>query len=186
MAMSDRKLSKRVAKIGASNFESVEDTARRQADMLRRLEEAGLGPAYVGFHDCRPDYCGLVHCAAGCWFNIRRRWLNDVLAAYKMFRRLPGPLYEVRVIPQAWQQPLGNLRLTNIAAAKQFTRRRLDSRNGRDAVIVGMYKATKDPKADRWFGEIHAVVGGIDKVGVRRAFRMPLGDASPNAQQPSR
>ena len=43
MVISDGKLSKRVKRLGASNFDSVDEAARRQADMLRRLEDAGLG-----------------------------------------------------------------------------------------------------------------------------------------------
>jgi hypothetical protein len=107
MPTSDRKLLKRVRALGAHNIEKVEETARRQADMLRRFEEERIGDGYVGLNDCRRDHCGLVHCSAGCWFNSRRRWLGDVLAAEKLFRSVDGPLWQIWIRRGAWRQPRG-------------------------------------------------------------------------------
>jgi hypothetical protein len=174
MAISDRNLSKRVKKLGASNVEPVKETALRQTDMLRRLEEAAGGPTHEGLYGCRLDYCGLVHCSRGCWFNIRLRRLNDVLAAHKMLRALPGPFHEVRIVLASWQRPIGKLSSTNIQTAKQFVRRRLDTRNGREAIMVESYKVAKDPYDTRWIGEIHAVVCGLEKLALRRALRVPI------------
>jgi hypothetical protein len=175
--MSDRKLLKRVKRFGATNFESVKETAKRQADLLCRLRENGRDDPYIGLNDCRPDFCGLVRCSAGCWFNLRRRWLNGVFSAYKLFCHIPATHYEVRIIPQAWQRPSGKLGSMNIQSAKQFLRRRLDTRNGRQAIMIGSYKVGKEPYVDRWIGEIHALVGGIDKFGLRRALQVPFREA---------
>ncbi len=150
MVMSDRKLSKRVKRLGATNVETVKETAERQADLLCRLRDNGRDDAYIGPNDCRPDHCGLVRCSAGCWFGLRRRWLNGVLSAHKLFSELAVPLYEVRIIHEAWHRPLGKLSSMNVQSAKQFARQRLDARNGRQVIMVGSYKAAGSPNADRW------------------------------------
>ena len=171
MPTTDRKLSKRVRLLGASNFESIEETARRQADMLRRFEEEGIGDGYVGLRDCRYDYWGLVHCSPGCWFNVRRRWLHDVLAAEKLFRGVDGPLYQMWLRGGAWRQPLGQLNAMNIDAVKQSVRSRL-TRHARNALMVGMFKMSNEPGEDGWVGQVHAVSAGFEKFHeVRRAFR---------------
>jgi hypothetical protein len=172
MVISDGKSSKRVKRLGESNFESVEETARRQADMLRRFEEEGIGDGYVGFHDCRHDHCGLVHCSPGCWFNIRRRWLHDVLAAEKLFRGYDGPLFQVWLRRGAWRQPVGKLNAMNIDAVKQFMRSRLNTRRGQNALMVGMFKVSIEPDADGWVGHVHAIAAGVEKKHeLRGAFR---------------
>jgi hypothetical protein len=173
MATSDRKLSRRIKRLGASNFEAVDDTARRQVDMLRRLEEVVGVSTHQGFRDCGSDDCGLLRCSAGCWFSLRRRWLVGVLSAHELIRHLPGPLYEVRIIHDKWHRPLGKLNTMNVQSAKQFARHRLDTRNGRKAIMIGSYKVAEDPYAGGWVGEIHAVVGGSEKLALRAAFRLP-------------
>jgi hypothetical protein len=172
MVISDGKLSKRVKRLGASNFESIEETARRQADMLRRFEEEGIGDGYVGFHDCRHDHCGLVHCSPGCWFNIRRRWLMDVLAAEKLLRGLDGPLYQMWLGRGAWRQPFGRLNVMNIDAVKQSVRSRLNTRRGQNDLVIGMFKLSSKPGEDGWIGQVHAITAGFEKMHeLRRAFR---------------
>jgi hypothetical protein len=58
---------------------------------------------------------------------------------------------------------------------RAVARQRLDARNGRQAIMIGLYKVAGSPYADRWIGEIHAVVGGSDKVRLRQSFLLPLG-----------
>jgi hypothetical protein len=140
---------------------------------MQRLEELVGVPTLQGFEDCRPGHCGLVRCSAGCWFALRRRWLNGVLSVHKLFCTLPGPLFEVRMIRAAWHRPLGKLNTMNMQSAKQFVRQRLDTRGGRQAIMIGCYKVSKDRNKDRWIGEICAVVNGLDEFGLRRAFRLP-------------
>jgi hypothetical protein len=171
--MSDRTLSRRVRKLGAS-VETDDETARRQRDLLRRLEET-FGPrTHEGLRDCGPDHCGLVRCSAGCCFSLRRRWLINVLAAVELFQGLPGPLYEVRIFSSGWQQALGELSTTDVAAAKQFVRRRIAARTNLQPIIIGQYKVGKDFDDDRWIGEFHCVVAGMSKVDVRSTFRVPI------------
>jgi hypothetical protein len=175
--LSDRKLSRRIERLGASNFESIKDTAQRQADMVRRVEEVVGVPSCQGFRDCRPDECGLLRCSPGCWFNLRRRWLKGVLSAHELFSDLDVPLFEVRIIREEWHRPLGKLNTMNVQSAKQFARRRFDARNGREAIMIGSYKVARNHyEDDRWVGEIHAVVGGSDKIALRGAFRFPFNE----------
>jgi len=47
MATSKAKPSRRLAKLGASNIETVGEVRRRQADLLRGLEQAGIEPGQV-------------------------------------------------------------------------------------------------------------------------------------------
>jgi hypothetical protein len=140
MAMSKANLSKRLAELGVSNFETVDDARQRQAEMLRRLEQAGIDPGYyVGLDDCGPNHCGRLKCAEACWFGRRRRWLQEIPAVYKLFQQCPGPLYEVRIIRASWQRPVGKLSADSIAAAKQLNRRRLDTLYFPTVVAVGIW-----------------------------------------------
>ena len=171
MAVPERKTLGRLAKLGASNIERIDHTRRLQTDMLRLLERAGLDHGhYVGFRDCRRNHCGLIKCAEACWFGSRRRWLDDALASYGLLQRHRGPLYEVRIVREQWQRPIGQLKTCSISAAKKFNRRQLDSLNRPDVVAVGSFKTAVDANAGRWVGEIHQIVGGIDKVNLRRIF----------------
>jgi hypothetical protein len=170
-AAGGRRLLRRLVKLGASNFEDVDETHRRQADMLRRLERAGVDHGYyAGLADCQEDHCGLVKCAERCWFGARRRWLADTVAAHALLRQCRGPLYEVRIIRESWERPIGKLTAMSIGAATQFNRHRLDAQNAADVVVIGMYKVAVDVNASLWMGEIHAIAAGIDKVSLRHIY----------------
>jgi hypothetical protein len=144
---SDRELLRRLTRLGVVNIESVEETAQRQTDMLRRLKQARVDPGYyVGLEDCGPDDCGRVNCAEACWFGARRRWLTEISAVQRLFRQCQGPLYEARIIRESWQQPIGHLKVSSIAVAKQFNRRRLDTLYTRNVVAVGTYKVSIPPR----------------------------------------
>jgi hypothetical protein len=125
---SHAKLSKRPAELGASRIETVKDTCALQIDMLRRLKHSGIDRGYyVGLDECGVAYCGRVNCAEACWFGARRRRLREMAAVQSLFQKCQGPHYEVRIIRESWQQPIGELKVGSIAAAKQFKRRRLDT-----------------------------------------------------------
>jgi hypothetical protein len=173
MAQSEKTLLSRLAKLGLSNFETVEEARRRQAEILRRLERAGIDQGYyVGLDDCGPDRCGRVNCAAACWFGRRQRWLREIQAAYRLFQQYQGPLYEVRIIRESWQRPVGKLNTDSIAAAKQLNRRRLDTLYSPTVVAVGTYKVSIAPRhvGDHWMNEIHEIVAGVDKTDLERIF----------------
>jgi hypothetical protein len=173
MATSEKTLLRCLAKLGVSNFETVDDARQRQAEMLRRLEQAAIDPGYyVSLDDCGPDHCGRVNCAGACWFGRRQRWLREIHAAYKLFQQCQGPLYEVRIIRESWQRPVGKLSAGSIAAAKQLNRRRLDTLYYPTVVAVGTYKVSIAPRhlGNHWINEIHEIVDGVDKADLERIF----------------
>lgn len=60
----------------------------------------------------------------------------------------------------------------NIDAVKQFMRSRLNTGRGQNALMVGMFKASKEPDADAWIGHVHAIAAGFEKKHeLRGAFR---------------
>jgi hypothetical protein len=171
MVPNEKRSLRRLAKLGIANFESVEEVRQRQTDLLRRLERAGRDPgSYVGFHDCRLNHCGLVKCADACSFGTHRRWLDRVLDAHKLLTKHRGPLYEVRLIRDSWQRPIGKLNSISIGAAKQFHRRRLDTHYSSDVLSVGLFKTSIDRVAKRWIGEIHVIIAGMVQEELRQAF----------------
>jgi hypothetical protein len=90
MASSERVLLRRLAKLGASNFETIGETHERQADLLRGLEQAGIDPGYcVGLDDCGPHHCGRLKCAEACWFGTRARRIREICAIHQLFAKSP-------------------------------------------------------------------------------------------------
>jgi hypothetical protein len=182
---SDRKLLRRLVRLGVVNIDSVEEAAQRQADMLRRLKQARVDPGYyIGLEDCGPDDCGRVNCAEACWFGARRRWLTEISAVQRLFQQTEisavqrlfqqcqGPLYEVRIIRESWQQPIGHLKVGSITAAKQFNRRRLDTLYIPSAVAVGIYRVSIAPRraGAHWISEMHEIVSYVEKEDLEQAF----------------
>jgi hypothetical protein len=173
MATSEKSLSMRLAKLGVSNFETIDDARQRQAEMLRRLEQAGIDQGYyVGLDDCGPSRCGRVNCAGAGWFGRRRRWFKEIQAVCKLFQQCQGPLYEMRIIRASWQRPIGKLSADSIAAAKQLNRRRLDTLYYPTVVAVGTYKVSIAPRhlGDYWINEIHEIIAGVDNADLERIF----------------
>jgi len=68
------KQARRIAKLGIVDFETVAAAARRQQDMLRRLERVLSDPGRLGgLADCDKNYCGRVKCSEVCQFGAGRR-----------------------------------------------------------------------------------------------------------------
>jgi hypothetical protein len=173
MAPPEQKALKRLAKLGVSNFETIADARQRQADMLRRLEQVGIDAGYyAGLDDCEPNHCGRLKCTEACWFGIRRRRLTEIALVYQLLQQCQAPLYEVRIIRESWQRPIGKLQAGSIAAAKQFNRRRLDTLYYPTVVAIGTYKATIAPRhvGARWITEIHEIVGGVEQEELERIY----------------
>jgi hypothetical protein len=173
MALSDKSLSKRLAKLGVSNFETVDDARQRQAEMLRRLERAGIDQGYyVGLDDCGPNYCGRLKCAEACWFGTRARRLREIAAVHQLFTQSPGPVYRVSVVRTTWERPFNELNRISIAAAKQLNRRAFDGLYNSNIIAVGVFKMLLVLKNDgpRWTPEIHQIVAGATKSDLYTAF----------------
>jgi hypothetical protein len=120
MAMSEKRLLLRLAKLGASSFETVGEVHQHQADMLRRLFKVGVDPGkYVGFDDCRSNDCGRMKCAEACWFGTRTQRMTEIPAVHQLLARAAGPVHVVRIVRDVWKCSIGNLNRVSIAAAIQ-------------------------------------------------------------------
>jgi hypothetical protein len=155
-------------------FETVEYAERLQNDLLRALRTTSIDPAqYKGLADCGPKHCGCApQCLEVCWLGTRRRRLTEIPAVYTLFEAIEGPIYEVRIIRSSWAQPIGRLQDVNVAAIKQWNRRKLDSLYMPSLVAVGMLKIrlpTED-EAPHWIPEIHQLVTGADEEELRQRF----------------
>jgi hypothetical protein len=174
MASSERIHLRRLAKLGASSFETIGETDARQADLLRRLQQAGTDPGYyVGLADCGPNHCGRLNCAEGCWFGTRARRMREIPAIHQLFAKSTGPVHVVRVARGAWERPFNELKTVSIAAAKQLNRRAFDHLYNADIVAVGMFKVliAFEDSGPRWTPEIHEIVAGPTKIELHTAFQ---------------
>lgn len=165
---------RRLARLGASNLEPISETRQCQADMLRRLEQAGVDPGYyVGLDDCGPNDCGRVKCAEACWFGTRARRITEIPAVHQLFAQAAGPIHVVRVVRGVWERPIDNLNRVSIAAAKQLNRRGFDRLYNSDIVSVGMFKVSiaLGNSGPRWIPEIHAIVAGPTRNDLYPVFR---------------
>jgi hypothetical protein len=174
MAMSEAIFMKRLPKLGVSNFETVDDTQQRQADMLRRLEQAGIDAGhYVGFDDCGPNHCGRLKCAEACWFGTRARRMREITAVHQLFAKSTGPIHVVHVVRGVWERPFNELKTVSIAAAKQLNRRAFDGLYNADIVAVGMFKVLIALESDGpcWIPEIREIVAGPTKSELYTAFQ---------------
>ena len=173
--MNDKTQLRRIAKLGIKHFETVEDVERMQKDMLRRLERSSVDPDhYAGLANCRLDYCGRVNCLEACCFGMCRRRLTAISAIHDLLQKCNPPLYEARIARGVWVRPFGKLLEASIEAAKQLSRRALDSLHDTRIVAVGAFKvAPAVPPLDddeRWRCEIHQIVAGVKKEDLERIF----------------
>jgi hypothetical protein len=165
-AKCERRQLRKLARLGISNFESIDKTQQRQTDRIARLEQAHIDSGYTaGFEDCGPYNCGKVKCSEGCAFGTRKRRLEEIIAVHRLMTKVDGPICEVRLIRGVWARPAGKLRGVSIAAAKKLVRRALDNVYNPDIVAVGTFKVSFS-SADggpRWIAEIHQIVAGATK-----------------------
>lgn len=168
-----KKVDRRLAKLGVMDFETVAVAARRQQDILRRLERILSDRGRLaGLADCDKNHCGRLKCAEVCQFGTRRRRLTEIAAVHRLLHKRPGPLFEVRVGRGAWGQPAGNLHSVSIAAAKKLNRWALDKLYMPGLVAIGLFKVSVAAKHEGggWKCEIHQIVSGAKKVELEKVF----------------
>ena len=147
-------------------FESADDVAQLQQDMLELLKGGGVDRArYDQLASCGAERCGADPCMEACWFGTRRRRLREISAVYSLIQQSEAPIYEVRALRSTWSRPIGRLRDVSIAAAKQSLRRAFDRLNMPALVVVGTFKVHAAPEngTSQWKGEMHLIVAGADK-----------------------
>jgi hypothetical protein len=166
------KRTRRLAKIGISDFETINEARRRQKDLLRCVKRASVDPGrYAGLADCGSG-CGRINCAEACYVGTRRRRLKEIPAAYHLLKKTAGPICTVRVIRVVWARPMGGLGNVSIAAAKQLNRRALDSLYNPGLVAIGTLKVSVLVHGSRsqWIIEIHQIVAGAKGAELERVF----------------
>jgi hypothetical protein len=164
--MDTEKQLRRMAKLGITDFETVEDVGRMQKDMLRRLKRSSVDPdRYAGLANCRIDYCGRVNCLEACWFGTCRRRLNEIPIVYDLLQNSHKPLHEVRLVRSTWVGPSRELPHAPIAAAKAANSRSLDKLCIPTLIAVGTFKVSVDQLYDKyfWIYEIHEIIAGADR-----------------------
>ena len=164
---------RRIAKLGITDFETVEDVERMQKDLLRRLKQSTVDPdRYAGLANCRIDYCGRVNCLEVCPFGAFKRRIIDVRAALRLLESVEGPFHEVRVSRALWSRPFEKLEEAGITAARQLNQRALDRLYNTDVIALGTFKVAPSPshEAKRWICEIHQVVAGAKKEDLERVL----------------
>jgi hypothetical protein len=169
--MSIRKQLREIAKLGVVDFETEDEAWTLQADLLKRLERAGVEePQFEALADCGPSTCGRKHCTDGCAFGARRRRLREILAVHRLLKKTGGPVYEVWFTRPAWARPSGELRSVSIPSIKKLNGRVLDKLLCPGAVAVGTVKASSDSQEPTWTVQVHEVIAGADKAELDRVF----------------
>ena len=171
--MDDKAQLRRMAKLGISQLETLEEVTRMQKDMLRRLERSSIdADRYAGLANCRLDYCGRVNCLEACWFGTCRRRLNETPIIYDLLQNCHKPLYEIRLVRSAWVGPTKGLPHAPIAAAKATNSRALDKLFIPTLVAVGTFKVSVEQLYDKyfWIYEIHELVAGAVKDQLEKVF----------------
>jgi hypothetical protein len=170
LAKLEKKQLRRLARLGISNFESIDKTQKRQIDLINRLKGTEIDTADL--EDCGPLTCGRAKCMEGCPFGARRRRLKEIVATHRLMAKVAGPIYEIRVSRGCWAQPIGNLREVSIGAATKLIRRVLDKLFNPDIVAVGTFKLSRPikPSGVQWQPEIHLVVAGAKKVELEQTL----------------
>jgi hypothetical protein len=171
--MDEKRQLQRIAKLGISGFETLEQVRRRQSRMLRLLQHSSVDPNwYAGLDSCRLDYCGRVNCLEACPFGTLRRRLNEIPAIYDLLRNSKGPLCEVKLVRGPWVAPSKTLDHAPLHAAKKLNSRSLDKLFIPTLVAVGVFKVSVEQLYDRyqWIYEVHEIVAGAEKEALENAL----------------
>ena len=145
--------------------------AATQADVINRLRRSGLPRRqYAGLAKCKPKVCGRKRCSDICVYGTKRRLKKQVRAAQELLQKSDGPYFEIFISRAAWSREPGQLQTVTLGAAKQLSRRALDTLQKPTVVAVGMFKAWFDRAQDRWKMEVHLVVAGLSREELEKAI----------------
>lgn len=172
---SAKKLSQPLSDPNIDSLEPLTETRRRQRDILTELKRVKRMIA-VGLKHCSASRCGKDRCREVCAFGARRRRRKAIPATYRLLKNAGGPVFEVRVSPDAWFRNPGDLDTTSMMAARQLNRRSLDAVLNPNVVAVGCLKAYSMPgnMQKGWHLEIHQIVAGVERVDFARVFGASL------------
>jgi hypothetical protein len=161
---------RKIADLGITDFESLDDAKRLQNDFLEGLKSIELEDSrYTAFLNCRPAKCGRKTCSDACAFGARRRRLQEILAAHRLLNA-SGPICEVRFTRGAWERQTCDLWRLNMATMKKLNNRALDNLNNLNVVAVGAIKVAVQHGEPRWAVQVHEIVAGSCKADLVKTF----------------
>jgi hypothetical protein len=165
-----------MAELGVSDFESEVACARRQLEMVRRLEKQGYDRTlWSELSDCDSEYCTRSRCIEGCHYGTRHRRLEQIRTGCRLLAQHPGPLWQVSIVHPLWECPVGSLAEVSVPAAREWNYRRLKTLDDDNIVAIGTFEVSVNRELDGelyWAGEIQQIVAGEAKDDLRNALQI--------------
>jgi hypothetical protein len=173
-------LDQQLKALNISELQSIRHVEAMQKEMLQLLKQSSVHPiSFVGLDYCGPKHCGRVNCSEACWFGTLRRRVPEVLAIRRLMERQDGPLHKIIVWKPEWGCPFGWLHYIKPGTAKALMTRVLNSMCSMSVVAVGTFKVVPFGMGqDRYFSEIHLIVGGVSQEELEKAVLPIQPDAS--------
>jgi hypothetical protein len=172
----EREQQAELEKFGVSEFESLAACARRQLEMVRRLEKQGYDRTlWSELSDCDSEYCTRSRCIEGCHYGTRHRRLEQIRSGYRLLEQHPGPLLQVCIVHPLWERPVGSLAEISMPAAREWNYRRLKTLDDDNVVAIGSFEVSVNRELNDelyWAGEIQQIVAGAAKDDLRKAFQI--------------
>lgn len=163
-------------RLGVPEFETPATCARRQLEMIRRLEREGYDRAlWSELSDCDSEYCAKPRCTEGCHYGTRHRRLEQLRTGYRLLEQHPGPLFQVSIVHPVWECPVGSLEEIAVPAAREWNYRHLKALDDDNIVAIGSFEVSVNRELDGelyWAGEIQQIVAGAAKDDLRKAFKI--------------
>jgi hypothetical protein len=164
-----------MAELGVSDFESEVACARRQLEMVRRLEKQGYDRTlWSELSDCDSEYCTRSRCIEGCHYGTRHRRLEQIRTGCRLLEHHPGPLWQVSIVHPLWECSVGSLAEISVPAAREWNYRRLKTLDDDNIVAIGTFEVSVNRELDgelHWAGEIQQIVAGAE-ADLRKAFQI--------------
>jgi hypothetical protein len=173
-------LDQELADLHISELPSIQCVQAKQKEMLRVLKRSHADPvSYAGLEYCTAQYCGRAKCAEACWFGTLRRRVRQVQAIRRLMEQVDPPLHKIIAWKPDWGCPYSWLHYIKPRIAKALMTRVFNSMCSISVTAVGTVKVVPfGTPENRYFVEIHTIVGGASREELESAFRPVQPDAS--------
>jgi hypothetical protein len=165
---------RRLAALGLPDFETLQQCADRQQQMVRRFNKTGELQHDAEWQECAPNFCAATPCREGCWFASRHHRYQMITEAHQLLSSQAGDLFFATITHPKWELPVGDLNQANIPAVGQWLYRRC-KKLGTGMIAVGGFEVSLNVELDgtsNWAGHVHLVVAGTDKLSLKKAFQI--------------
>jgi hypothetical protein len=173
-------LDQELADLKISELPSIQRVQAKQERMLRLLKRSQADPvSYAGLEYCTAEFCGRVNCSEACWFGTLRRRVRQVQAIRLLMEEFDPPLHKIIAWKTDWGCPYSWLHYIKPRIAKALMTRVFNSMCSISVTAVGTVKVVPfGTLENRYFVEIHMIVGGANREELESAFRPVQPDAS--------